>query len=157
MATRTIQRVTRYGTGSNVMKYGEASGQSFKQGELVYLVSGLVTVVAADGQSILGIAQNDASGTAATACYVDVLKSTDWILINAYHATAASAVMTDANVGTVAAGVDTSSNKTVADINAGSNKTFKIIARIPEDSATDIYPRCIACILDTYAQSNHTA
>lgn len=158
MATRTVEKVVRYGgAASHIEKYPEAASQSFKSGELVYLVAGKVTVVAANGESILGIAVSDATGVTDADCYVDVLKPNEWIEINISHATPASAVCAQATVGTVGAGIGTTSNKTVAALDATGNKTLKIINRIPRDSATDLYPRVIASIKSTYAQADVVA
>ena len=46
--------------------FPEASGQSFKSGQLVYLVGGLVTVCGDNLTSVYGIAETDATGTAST-------------------------------------------------------------------------------------------
>lgn len=53
----------------------EAAGQSYKAGELVYLVSGAVTVCATDPDEILGIAQEDASGTTSEDAPVEMIRS----------------------------------------------------------------------------------
>lgn len=45
-----------------ILTFGEAATQSFKAGEVVYLVNGLVTLYSAAGTKILGIAMKDASG-----------------------------------------------------------------------------------------------
>jgi hypothetical protein len=55
-------------------EYPEAASQSFKAGELVYLASGKVTVVASDGQVVLGLAAKAATGTTDTSLLVEVFK-----------------------------------------------------------------------------------
>lgn len=55
------------GNSPQLMNYPEAATQTFKRGEVVYLVSGKVTEIAGDTPSqILGIAADDASGTTDT-------------------------------------------------------------------------------------------
>jgi hypothetical protein len=54
------------GNSPQVMVYPEAASQSFKTGELVYLVSGKVTECGNDPTMILGMAAQDASGTTNT-------------------------------------------------------------------------------------------
>ena len=52
-------------------KLPEASGQTFKKGELVYLASGLVTACADSATLVYGRALEDASGTANTLIMVE--------------------------------------------------------------------------------------
>lgn len=74
MATITLQRAqavkTISGNSPQVMMYPEAASQSFKKGELVYLVGGKVTEVGDDPTIILGMAAQDASGTTDTSIAV---------------------------------------------------------------------------------------
>jgi hypothetical protein len=154
MATLNKERVTRVDGKSNMMLFPEASGQTFKEGQLVYLdSSGQVNVTAASTVKILGIAGQDASGTQATKIQVDVLRPGDFFKISVYHATAASATMADADMP-----------KTY-DIYAGTGVTYLgkagttynnlvAVARFAGDAATDLYPRVIACVPSAMLQSN---
>lgn len=69
MATIALQPVRPVVTplGADVlMAFPEASSQTFKAGEPVYLASGGVTICAANPAKILGFAADNASGTAGT-------------------------------------------------------------------------------------------
>jgi len=152
MATRTIAKMCRYDSNSNLMEYPEAASQSFKIGELVYLnTSGQVTVCAANAQVILGLAVEDATGTTNTMIVVDILKPGEWVIANLYNDTAASAVCANTAFGDLAE-LATSSNKTVIDITATASACFRIVNRLADESATDIYPRVIAAVISTYLQ-----
>jgi hypothetical protein len=159
MATRTIAPMKIVSPfGHYLAKFPLAATQSFKKGELVYKIAatGQITVVAANGQCIFGMAAEDATSGSAGAVdvLVDVILPGCILEGNVYHDTAASAVMTDINVATGLAEVATSSNKTVVDITATSNPAFRIIERIKEDSATDVYPRVRLSVISTYLQSD---
>ena len=71
MATLSMKPITVAktisGNSPQMVPYPEAATQTFKRGEVVYLVSGKVTEIAGDtpGQ-ILGVAAEDASGTTDT-------------------------------------------------------------------------------------------
>jgi hypothetical protein len=80
------------------IQYPEAASQTFKRGDLVYLVSGKVTVGAnvgtldSTGNVILGFAAADATGVTNTAIPVDIIDSqTRWVLPVA-HATPGNAI-----------------------------------------------------------------
>jgi len=71
-----------------IMEYPEASGtQTFKKGDPVELSSGAVQI-ASDDQSILGIACQDASGTAATTIQVHIISPTQLWVVEADTTTA---------------------------------------------------------------------
>ena len=157
MATRTIAPMKIVSPfGHYIATFPEAASQSFKKGEAVYKVAatGRITVCAANAACFLGLAAQDASGVTAADVLVDVVLPGCILEGNVYHDTAASAVMTDANVGTGLAELATSNNKTVVDITATSNPCFRIIERLKEDSATDVYPRVRVSVISTYLQSD---
>ena len=69
MATIALQPVCPVITASGedvIMSFPEASSQTFKVGEPVYLASGGLTICAANPAKILGFAADNASGTAGT-------------------------------------------------------------------------------------------
>lgn len=158
MATIVKQKINRYGgMNSNILQYPEASGQSFKAGQILYLnTSGQVAVTADGGVLAIGIANQDASGTANTLIDVDVIRPGDWFEITCYHATAASAVMADANVGDLYQLISVS-NVAYLDKSATSTNMFKVVARKAQYSATDTFPRLIVCVLTACLQSQDAA
>ena len=64
MATIPVQRArvarTISGNSPQIMTFPEAASQTFKKGELVYLVGGYVTEIGANPTAILGMAAEDA-------------------------------------------------------------------------------------------------
>jgi hypothetical protein len=88
-------------SGNSPVKHGkEAAGQSYKRGAMVTLASGLVALRADTGTSLLGIANFDATGvTNADVEYMPFARGNEFVM-SVGHATPASAVITQANVGT---------------------------------------------------------
>jgi hypothetical protein len=84
MATFAIQKANFAFGPRTIWKYPEAASQSFKQGEMVYLASGKVTICADNAVVILGMANQDASGTTDTsievilACDTTAFEMTVW-------------------------------------------------------------------------------
>jgi hypothetical protein len=157
MATRTIAPLKIVSPfGHYIGTFPEAASQTFKKGELVYKIAatGRITVCAANAACVFGVAAQDASGVTAADVLVDVILPGCILEGNVYHDTASSAVMTDANVGTGLAELATSDHKSVVDITATAAPCFRILERLKEDSATDVYPRVRVTIIDTYMQSN---
>jgi hypothetical protein len=157
--TRTIQKVSRYGGAkSNLFFLPVAATQTLYVGEAIYLdSSGRVTIVADSGQAFAGwMAQDSVLAATDTLVCVDLAPSSDLFEGNVYHATAASAVLPDSGVlyNGATAGIKTVSGKAVVALDASSNKTIKIIARKPDQGATDIYPRCIFKVISTYNQND---
>jgi hypothetical protein len=66
MAWASNPVIRRKAGGDNVemLHYPEAAGQSYKKGQLVEAVAGALTATATDEKLVLGIAQQDATGTA---------------------------------------------------------------------------------------------
>jgi hypothetical protein len=85
--------------------YPEAASQTFKRGDLVYLVSGLVTAAVAvgsnvaSGTKVLGIALKDASGATNTPVPVAIANSNLRWVLPVTHATPASGVTAVTEVG----------------------------------------------------------
>jgi hypothetical protein len=94
------------GSATEERQYPEAASQTFKRGDLVYLVSGQVTVAAsaasnvAAGTKVLGIALKDASGTTGAAVPVAIANTNFRWSLPVTHATPASAVTASSQVGT---------------------------------------------------------
>lgn len=155
MSTKQIQKITRFGGArSNLMYFPETASQTFKEGQPVYITTaGRITACAAGAQAFLGIAAMDAQGTVDLKTAVDVIKPGDWFVGNVYHATAASAVCADASVG-LKYGFTVTSNIGVVNIADVSTVGVKIVARMPEDSATDVYARVVFAFISTYVQSD---
>ena len=136
----------RYLSGPyEVHQYGEASGQSFVAGDLVYLVNGLATVVA-DDETIAGVALTKA--TTATTGKIDVL------IISPDQEFVAQANTTTAltQIGTAYALTITSGSM---DVNNGSTTTpaFTITNLDPRDGAASTgAKRVIGRFLETSCQ-----
>lgn len=97
----TKYRVTN-GTGSVRQEdFPEAASQTFKRGDLVYLVSGKVTVVPSSPttEKILGMALADASGTTDTMLPVLIADDNVEFSVPVYHGTPASAITAVTDVG----------------------------------------------------------
>lgn len=74
---------------------GEAASQSAtKAGDLVYLASGLVTIMGDDGTLVYGIAMEDCTGTTSNPISVLVIRPGD-----VFEVSASTAFLTVANVG----------------------------------------------------------
>jgi hypothetical protein len=159
VATLTQRKVEylgkRGGEGNGVVRtYPEASGQSFKAGQFVYLASGKVTVCADDAVTILGIALQDASGTADTSIQVQVLDDTDEFAICVYNATAASAITAIASVG-LKGPLQVDSNKCYFD-NTDQTTPSMVVQGIylPAGEAVgDVYGRYKASLLSAVCQT----
>jgi hypothetical protein len=96
------------GTAVPQNSYPEASGQTFKKGDLVYLVSGKVTECVAPGSNLLssgneifGVALKDASGTVDTSIQVAEIVPGFCMVLPVTHATAASAITAVTQPGSV--------------------------------------------------------
>jgi len=155
MATKTLGKIVRYGGAkSNPLYYPIAATQTWKIGQLVYLdTSGRATVCADNGVLTIGLAMTDeAAPDTDTLVPIDVILPGDRLVVSVYHATAASALLPNSSVGDPFELV-VSSNKCYLDIAGYSTNMFKIIGRMPEDSATDVYPRAIVTIPSACLQS----
>ena len=102
--------------------YPEASGQSFKAGQLVYLAAGLTTVVADAGVVIWGIAESDASTSATTTPTIDmnVLRMGDVVSIKC------SGTPTYANIG-IKYELVASSNVTLCNLSGVSTPCMTVV------------------------------
>jgi len=122
----------------------EANSQSFKIGQFVYQVDGYATVVATDGVVILGMALADATNVTSGHIMIPVIVACDDVIYggNIYHATKASAVVTQVSVGTKY-GLYVGDNKVHVDIADTTNDAVVIVDRHWEDKGDDtiIYPR----------------
>ena len=129
----------------DIREYGEASGQSFVAGDLVYLVNGLATVIA-DDEHIAGIAMNAA--TTATTGKINVL------LINptALYRAEASTTTALTQIGTAYALTLTSGSQCVTN-SSTSSPAFTITDLDKRDGAhTGAGGRVIGRFLETSCQ-----
>ena len=98
MATLPLNRA-RPGPGPmEIRTVGEAAGESFHQGEFVYLVAGLATACATSGKVIYGMAQSDA--TSVTSADIDIVLAnpTQTFIMTSSEASAAAIAATDLGV-----------------------------------------------------------
>lgn len=157
MATKTLEHLRIVGGPHKLMEYPEAASQTFVKGALVYVdaANGQVTACADNAQVILGLAAEDAHNGSAGAnnILVDVIYPGTELQGNIYHGTPASAVCVDASAGDLAE-VVVVSGKTHVDISATAAAAFRILKRVKDDTATDVYARCRFSVISTYLQSD---
>lgn len=145
---------TLSGGPAPVVSLLEATSQTFKKGELVYLASGYVTVCSTDPSLIIGIANEDAHNITAGTQRVSVTLLNGVVFkANVYHATAASAVTAQTQVGS-SYGVVAVSNKWFVDISEESSKRVTIMDLVQEDTVGDTYGRVYFQIANAYNMFN---
>ena len=121
--------------------FQEASGQSFKAGQYVKLVSGYLTIcagsAAASTEPILGIAQKDATGTQYSLIPVALCEPGVKIRMSVYHVTPGSAITAQASVGSQTQFIQTGNKSCVdvANIGASANAPL-VIGEIDSQWAT---------------------
>lgn len=104
LASIMLSDVRVEGRNPQIKPYQEAASQSFKAGQLLLVnSSGQVAIFAADGSNfdstgdrIIGVAQDDATGTQGSTIRVRVLRNSDLVRMPVFHGTPASA-LTNAN------------------------------------------------------------
>jgi len=100
---KAFARQTIEGGNPRIEVYPEAASQTFKKGELVYLVAGYVTACGADPVNILGLAGEDAHNSTAGAYNVAVELAEPTVLFQmniASSTSAGSLALTQAMLGT---------------------------------------------------------
>ena len=155
MATISLRKLEVKGTISGnspeVGVFPEATGQSFKTGELVYLVSGKVTVALSGSNyptEILGMALADASGTADTDCLVAIANSDTVFSGNINGATTETAIT---QVG-LKCGITSTSNKWHVDVADVTDLAVQIRRLSGYDAVGDTYGRVEFQILPDISQ-----
>jgi hypothetical protein len=131
-------------------KYPEAAGQSFKQGEMIYLVNGKVTVCADDAVVILGMANQDASGTTDTPIEVIVAFDDTIFEMTCYEdggGTNDTIAVTDMSVKYA---YEVVSN--VACVNTSDTGNDALVILNNRDAIADIYPRAYVAVLPEVQQ-----
>lgn len=156
MATKSLVKMEyrkEQGGGTvEVEQWPEASGQSFKAGQLVYQVSGLMTACADDAVLIWGISTEDASGTANTMLGIIPLTVNSILSGCAYHATAASAITAWSSCGLLRPLV-VANNKCYVDVTDQTTPCFVIYKPDPLDEVGDIYGRFYVKIVQSVLQT----
>jgi hypothetical protein len=147
------QKAARLISPAKVLYFPEATGQSFKAGEFVKLVSGKVTISGVDNAltKIAGMALADASGTADTAIPVAVAEEGVLFELCVYHATAGSAITAVTQVG-ASYGLTISSNKHYVQIAETGFAAFHVKALSPKDVVGDRYGRLLVEVLGRVCQ-----
>lgn len=155
MATQTqvkaIQVTMLDGSAPVILHAPEAAGQTYKKGQLVYLVAGAVTVMADDGQVCLGMVTQDATGTTGTDMEIIIATPVTVFEVNVYHSTAASAVTAATQIGENYA-LQVDSNKCYCDIEDVTNVLFRVIKLSPKDTVADVYGRVWVIVQPNYQQ-----
>jgi hypothetical protein len=158
MATLTLQKLRVVGGAQqgDINDYPEAATQTFKEGQLVYLASGNVTEVTADGVVIWGIALEDAHNDASAGDHrvqVQKLFPGCRLMGNVYKTGDLTASLaTDAIVGNKYP-ISVQSNITVVDIHDQTTPSAVIIARVKDDDDADVYGRVIFTFLNAVLQT----
>jgi len=154
MSTQILQPIQIISGGYKTVAT-EAASQSFKIGQPVYLVAGLVTACASDGVVIYGIALQDATGTPGSKIDVQVDDGTLVLRGNVYHSTAESAVTAVANRG-VKYALYVSGNLAHVDIGDTDNDAIVIIS-LDQSEVGDTYGRCNFKFITAVLQSDAAA
>ena len=152
LTTTWVQRVG--GGEPQIEIYPEAASQSFKAGQLVYLVGGKVTVCANNAQVVLGIANQDATTATDADIQVIVLDNQDILTCSVYHSTAASAITAVAQVGEDYE-LLVSSNKCYCDIEATAVPLFRVVGIYdsPRYAVGDRYGLVKVRLMPAYCQT----
>ena len=140
------------GCGSlQVLPAREAASQSYKAGDLVYFVAGLLTAVATDGTSIAGIAMEDATGTTNAATTYAPLS--DCIIeMNTTEASAPGTKYIQAIVGGTNFGLTVTSGQAYCDLDDTTNDAVVVLALL--DAVGDAYGRVLCKVLAAADQSS---
>ena len=156
MATKTqvnIEYLKETGNQeAEVAWYPEASSQSFKKGQLVYLASGKVTACATNAVVVWGVATSAASGTVDTLIGVITLTTNSVLSACVYNATAASAITAVALVG-LKQPLVVASNKCYVDNTSQATPCFVVYGIDSRDTVGDIYGRYLVKMISTTLQS----
>lgn len=148
MCAKTIS-----GNSPQLVAYPEAASQTFKRGEVVYLVGGKVTEIASDtpGQ-ILGVAAEDASGTVDTQIEVWVAND-DTIFEANYSDDAQAGAATNVNIVGLRRMLDRdTTNSRVYVSNSGTTPRVTILGLSEKDAAGDTGGRVLFQFLRQFNQ-----
>ena len=135
-----------------LLSFGEASGQTFKRGEFVYLVNGLVTIYAANGTQILGIAMENAAGVAGTPHPIALASDT-----NIFVANVNAGVTALAQIGLSYALVTASAMWHVDTTSWGTNARVLVVGLDSRDTVGDTTGRVHFIVLNKYRQLDTTS
>lgn len=157
MATLSIKRTGLHvrrkgGDCPRIITAAEANSQTFYVGDLVYLSSGAVTECGSDPSTILGIALRASTNVTSGNVQIPVLvlDSNTEFSMSLYHATAASATLSDkTKIGYASYGIAQNANgKWVVDIADTSNSRVVITDYPIENEALgDIYMQVMCQVL----------
>jgi hypothetical protein len=149
MATNTIQRIT-VDLAASVQVFAEAAGQTFRKGDLCKIVAGSITIANTPATDInLVVATQDATGVTGNKVLAARVDEKSQLEMTLFHATPASAVIAQADVGTAYGWVSTALQGTTcftvnkADVtNLRLKVTEILLFPIAEKGALiDFYPR----------------
>ncbi len=149
MATNSIQRIS-VDLPASVQAFPEAAAQTFKKDDICKIVAGSITVANTPATDVgLVIAAQDATGVTGNKVMAKRLDEKSTLEITLFHATPASAVMAQSDVGTAYGWVITAlqgTNTFVLNKADVTNLRFKVIeillGPVAEKGAiADLYPR----------------
>jgi len=155
MATQNLQPL-EWIQGGYKTRCEEASGASYKRGEILKLSSGQVTQVASDESTdIWALALQDSNGTQGALVDVLIIDEATILRGNVYHASAGSATSDEDNVGTMYA-LYVGSNKVHVDIGDTGNDAVVILS-LDEGEKGDTYGRVNFKFISAVLESNDAA
>ena len=148
MAAKTIS-----GNSPQIMNFPEAATQTFKRGEVVYLVGGKVTEISGDtpGQ-ILGVAVDDASETTDTSIGVWIANDDTVFEANYSDDSQTGAVTAVNSVGLRKILDRDTTNSRVYVSNSGTTPRVTILALSEKDEAGDTGGRVLFQFMRQYSQ-----
>lgn len=136
---------------ARIEEYPEAAGQTFKKGELVYLVAGKATVCATSATLIAGMALQDATGVVDSPIAIAIAEPGTLYEMNVYHSNPAFAITAITQPGTVFGHI-VSDNKHY--INIGDTTTTRLVVQSlsKKDAVGDAYGRVLVEVIRIYCQ-----
>jgi hypothetical protein len=119
----------------------EANSQSFKAGQLVYLNSGAVTVVADGGTAVMGIAMKDATNVSSGNIEIPimVIEPGDSIIARIYNSNTSAHVLSSSPVQGVNYGIVSVSNVTYVNYYNTTNDVFVFIEPVYDQLGVATY------------------
>ena len=145
MGTEKLYRAQAADGPKEVVTFDEATGQSFHEGQFVYLVNGEVTACASNSTTIMGIAQADASTVQYTDCDVLLANPTQNFKMTSSEGTPAALALTDIGVKYA---IRVANNRTYIDPSDTSNGAM-VIKEVLHDGITagTLNPLVIAVVI----------
>ncbi len=155
MATLPLNRMKAGPGPMEIRTVGEAAGQTFEEGQFVFLVAGLATAVATNEKVIMGMAQSDATGVTSADIDMVIANPTQTFRATASEASAAAIVAGDLGVKYA---VRVADNRTFVDPSDTDNDAL-LIREVLNDGITagDLNPEVLITVLPEAFQGGAAA